>query len=256
MSEWKIKTHKKIKLKNPVLIEGLPGIGNVGKIAADLMSEQMKTKLLYSIFSHSLPNSVFVTEDNLVELPTLEIHHKRHNGKDYLFLLGDFQPMKEEDSYDFSQTIVDLMKKTGGKEIVTLGGIGFQQLKKKPKVYCTGNDKKFIESFSKVGTTNQLYGIVGPIIGVSGLLLGLSGREKIPAAALLAETVADPVHVGLIEAKQLMTVLKKKYGFDIDMKKLNKDIKDFQDQLKPILDKQQEVKELPGAVAKDTNYIG
>ena len=42
---WKIKQFgKKPKLKNPTLIEGLPGIGNVGKIAADFIVDELKAK--------------------------------------------------------------------------------------------------------------------------------------------------------------------------------------------------------------------
>ena len=41
--KWKITPLiEDIKLNNPVLIEGLPGIGNVGKIAADFIVEELK----------------------------------------------------------------------------------------------------------------------------------------------------------------------------------------------------------------------
>jgi hypothetical protein len=64
---WKItKTVKKIpKLKNPILIEGLPGIGNVGKVAVDFIIDELKAKKLYDIFSYTFPHSVFVNEKSL-----------------------------------------------------------------------------------------------------------------------------------------------------------------------------------------------
>ena len=87
--------------------------------------------------------------------------------------------MSEESSYDFSEKLLELVQSHGGKEVVTLGGIGLPTAPKKPKVYCTGNSKKMIESFKK-GTKIQskLYGIVGPIVGVSGLLVGLAEKKK------------------------------------------------------------------------------
>ena len=86
MSEWKIRVTKKVSLSQPVLIEGMPGIGNVGKIAADLIVEQLRATRIISFFSYCLPNSVFVKEDNLVELPRIELYHKRKNKKDFLLL--------------------------------------------------------------------------------------------------------------------------------------------------------------------------
>ena len=166
MSNWKITNLKKVKVNNPVLIEGMPGIGNVGKIAADLIVEQLKAVNIITLFSHCLPNSVFVNEDNLVELPRIEIYHKKKGSRDFLFLVGDVQPMKEEDSYSFAEAVLGLAKNFRVKEIITLGGIGLQEQPKKPKVFCTGNDKKIVQEFIKLGAISKLYGVVGPIMGI------------------------------------------------------------------------------------------
>ena len=70
---WKINTvGKKQVLKNPILIVGLPGIGNVGKVSVDFMIDELKAKKVYELFSYSFPHSVFVNEDNLVELPSIK----------------------------------------------------------------------------------------------------------------------------------------------------------------------------------------
>jgi proteasome assembly chaperone (PAC2) family protein len=58
-------------------------------------------------FSYDLPNSVFVNENNLVELPKIEMYHKKINGKDFLFLAGDVQPSSERASYVFSELILE-----------------------------------------------------------------------------------------------------------------------------------------------------
>jgi hypothetical protein len=263
MTDWKITQTKKIKLNKPVLIVGLPGIGNVGKIAVDIISEQLKAEKIVSFFSHCLPNSVFVKEDNTVELPKIEMLHKRlSKGKgkgDFLFLVGDVQPMKEEDSYSFAQAVLDVAKKYGCKEIVTLGGIGLQEPPKKPKLFCTGNDNKFIKEFVKIGASDKLFGVVGPIMGISGLLLGLGKNEGVSAVALLVETYGHPVHIGLSEAKELMAMLEKKYKLGLDLKKIDKDIKKFESELKP-LSRQKELLDQEAhkdsQFHQDTSYIG
>ena len=75
---WEVTQEEKTlpKLKNPLFIEGLPGIGNVGKIAVDFLIEELKAKKLYSFFSYKFPHSVFVNEKNLVEMPKIEIYYK------------------------------------------------------------------------------------------------------------------------------------------------------------------------------------
>ena len=106
MTKWDIKLlDKKVKIKNPVIFEGLPGIGNVGKIAADFIMEEIKAKKIYEIFSYSFPHSVFVNEDNLVDLPSISIYHKKIKNQDILILSGDIQPTEEEACYTFCEKI-------------------------------------------------------------------------------------------------------------------------------------------------------
>ena len=76
--KWEItKEGKEPQLSNPVLIEGLPGIGNVGKIAVDFMVEELKAVKIYSFFCHKFPSSVFVNQQNLVEMPKIEMYYKK-----------------------------------------------------------------------------------------------------------------------------------------------------------------------------------
>ena len=61
-------------LHKPIFIEGLPGIGNVGKIAVDFFIDELKAIKLYSFFSYKFPHSVFINEKNLVEMPKIELY--------------------------------------------------------------------------------------------------------------------------------------------------------------------------------------
>jgi len=204
---WKVRRIHKIKISNPILIEGLPGMGSVGKIAVDFMIESLKAKKVFEIYSYASPPSVFVNEDNLVELPTIEIYYKKLGKNSLLFLTGDMQPFDEESCYEFCEEVLDMFQKFKGREIITLGGVGLQKIPKKPKVYCTGNTKSIIPKYAIGNVSNKLYGVVGPIMGVSGLLLGLAGQRKISAVTLLAETVGDPHHLGIKEAREILKTL-------------------------------------------------
>ena len=258
---WKITKVGKIpKLKNPVFIEGLPGIGNVGKIAVDFIVEELKAKKIYDLFSYTLPHSVFVNEDNLVELPKIEIYCKKTKKQDLLFLIGDLQPLDEVSNYEFCESILDILEELGCKEIITVAGIGLQNIPKKPKVYCTGNDKDMIKRYKK-GTKlkDELYGVVGPIVGVSGILLGLSKKRNIPAIGFLAETLGHPMYLGIKGSKEIVNILNKKLDLKIDVNKLEKEIKDLEkEMLKRTEDLINVTKKNPMGLKgkKDSSYIG
>ena len=261
---WKIIQFGKIpNLKNPVFIEGLPGIGNVGKVAVDFLIDELKAKKLYEITSYTFPHSVFVNEDNLVELPIVEVFYKQFSGKNDLLLLGgDVQPIDEVSSYEFSEKVLDIVEKFHGKEVITLGGIGLADIPKKPKIYCTGNSKKMIARYKNGLVSNSLYGVVGPIVGISGLLLGLASRRNIEAISLLAETYGHPMYLGIKGAKEILNVLNKKLALNIDISKLDKEIKDIESELLKKTEQLSEVtkqialKKMQKRFGRDVDYIG
>ncbi|MBW2991840.1 PAC2 family protein [Candidatus Woesearchaeota archaeon] len=266
MGTWKISLipKRQPKLNKPILIEGLPGIGNVGKVAADFLIEELGAVKLYDIFSYTFPHSVFVNEDNLVELPTIELYYKKfEKGNDLLILAGDVQPIDEISSYKFSDKVLDILEEYHGKTVITLGGIGLAQVPKKPKVYCTGNNQKFIQNFRKeTSMDSKLYGVVGPIVGVSGLLLGLAAKRNIDAISLLAETYGHPMYLGVKGAREIVKVLNKKLSLKIRLSKLDKEIEEMElEMMKKTEDltkvsKQAALKKIKGKFVKDVNYIG
>jgi len=265
MSTWKIDLiGKKPKLNKPILIEGLPGIGNVGKVAIDFLIDELKAKKMYEITSHTFPHSVFVNEDNLVELPRIEIYYKTFGKKkhDLILLGGDVQPIDEVSSYEFSEKVLDMLQQFKSKEVITLGGIGLSEIPKKPKVYCTGNTKSIIQKYKNKMVNDKLYGVVGPIVGVSGLLIGLAKRRKIDAISFLAETYGHPMYLGIKGAIEILKVLDNQLGLNINMQRLHKEIKGIESD---ILNKTEQfgevtrqtaIKKLKSKFGGEVDYIG
>ena len=225
---WKLNQIAKSvpKLNHPILVEGLPGIGNVGKVAVDFLIEELGAEPLYRIRSYSFPHSVFVNDENLIELPTMELFVKQRKGKpDLLFLAGDIQPIDEAASYEFCDFLLDLCQRFGVREIVTIGGIGLPTVPEKPKVYCTANGKAIMKRYRK-GTKLQerLHGVVGPIVGVTGLLVGMAAERKVEAICLLAETYGHPMYLGVKGSHEVLRVLEKNLNVKINLKALDKEI--------------------------------
>ena len=241
------KFKKGIKAKR--VIVGLPGIANVGKIAIDFMVESLKAEKVLEVESDSFPNSVFVNPENLVDLPKVVLY----NHKDLMFLTGDVQPLNEKDCYNFCEFLLDLLEETKCSEIITLGGIGLPRIPKKVKVYVTGNDRKVVKEYGKEAS-NEIFGVVGPIIGVTGLLIGLSVKRKIKGVSLLAQTYGHPSYLGIKGSRELLDIINRKFKLKLNLNDLDKEIreleKDFTEDAKI-----EKVKEefVPG---REMRYIG
>ena len=252
---------KKFKVNNPVLIEGLPGIGNVGKIVVDFLIDQLKHELVYEIYSKSFPHSVFVNEDNIIELPKVDIYKVSIKNRDLLLLSGDIQPVDEESSYEFSNLIVDIAKENGCKEIITLGGIGLNSEPNSPKVYGVANNSKSKEKYKKIsGNVNFDKVKAEAIIGATGLILGIADLKKISGIGLLVETFAHQFHIGLKESKELLKSIKNIFNLDIELSDLDKEIKQEERNQAKNLQKQSKVLSKTvkriNAKGSDTSYIG
>lgn len=253
---WDITWHvKNRKFTDTVLIEGLPGIANVGKIAVDFLVDEVKAKKLCTFTSNYLPQTVFINEKGLIELSKIEMYYKRQKkGPDLIFLSGDIQPTNEVACHTLVKTIIDLVPILNIQEIYTTGGIGLQNVPDKPTVYATTNNvdlqKRLSKKQYKINT--KIYGVVGPVMGVTGVLVA---RSPVPAAALLAETFGHQMYLGVKGAKAIVTSLGKIVGAKFNIKHLGKEVVDFENEV------MQKTKELlqetvAGAKPVDNHYIG
>jgi hypothetical protein len=258
MGAWRIELmSKKPRLANPILIEGLPGIGNVGKVVVDFIVEKTKATRLFSFKSNNMPHSVFVNDQNLVQLPSIEMYYVQRKRRGFLLLVGDVQPIDEVSCYEFSDKVLDVLGSFKGKELITIGGIGLDHVPRNPKIYCTGNRKDIISKY-KQGTVlnDQLYGVVGPIMGVSGLLVGLATRRNIAGISLLAETYGHPMYLGIRGAREVLKILNQKLGLDLDLRDLDKQISQREQEAMKRTEGLAVSKPKRSRKLKDMSYIG
>lgn len=251
-SSWKIKQINKIEIGEAILIGGLPGIGNVGKIAIDFIIDNLKAKKIFEFSSYKLPHCVFVNEQNIIELPSIELFYKKVKNKQLLLLSGDIQPLDEPSCYEFCNKVLDLFEHYKGKEIISLGGIALDKNPKSPKIYCTGTNHKIIKKYQAGSFNKNVNQLIGPIIGVSGVLTGLAGKRKINAVTILAETFGHPAYFGVRGAKEILKLLNRKLDLKLDIKKLDEEIKDIEQEFKP----KREAPIFKQDTSKRVNYIG
>ena len=216
-----INQHKKIKLNDPILIEGLPGIGNVGKIAAEYVVEKMKMEKYADIFSEYLPPQVFMDDSGVVRLVSMTLYYKKMpKAKDLLVLVGDFQGTTQEGQYELSYFILELAKKLNVSMIYTLGGYSIGKIPENPRVLGAITNESMLKPLMAGGVVFPKGEPGGGIVGSAGLILGL-GKElfDLKGACLMGETsgyFADPKGARVL-VKALVNLLKLKIDItDLD----------------------------------------
>src|SRR5256712_5955569 len=177
------------KLDDPTCIEGLPGIGNVGKLAAEHLKDELKAVKFAEIFSKYFPPQVLVQEDGQVKLVNNEMHYvKRGAGKDLVLITGDYQGLTPEGQYELSDFILKELKKLGVRRVFTLGGDGMGRMVTKPRGPRAATRLGLVKEVEKDGGAFSRGEPGAGIVGASGLLLGLGRPYDTNAACLMGET--------------------------------------------------------------------
>ena len=221
MRETFIKEFVKVQLNNPILIEGLPGLGIVGRIATRYLIKQLKAEKLAFLYSPHFPYFVLVSKKGSVRLLRGAFYFWKRKGgnNDLMFFTGDSQAQTIEGQYEISDRILDFAKHHGVKLIVTIGGYRME-VTDKPRVIAAATN------FELLGRAIQAKAITSPmgspIVGTAGLILGLARFRKIDALCLLGETrgyLPDPK-----AAKSVLEVLKAILSLDVDLTGLDEEI--------------------------------
>jgi uncharacterized protein (TIGR00162 family) len=221
VKETYIKELKQIEPNNPVLIEGLPGLGLVGKIAIRYLIKKLNAKKFAHLYSPHFPYFVLVNKKGNVRLLRGAFYFwKNSNGpNDLILFTGDSQSQTIEGQYEIADRMLDFAQRHKVKTIVTIGGYRMET-REKPNVFAAATDKELLDVALDAGAVVSSSG--SPIVGTAGLILGLARFRKISAVCLLGETrgyLPDP-----LAARSVLEVLKTAFHFDVNLEGLNEEI--------------------------------
>jgi len=243
MEKTIVKEKMKPDLKKSVLIEGLPGLGMVGRIVTRYLIKQLKAKKLAELYSPHFPYYVLVNKKGSVRLLRGEFYFwKNETGENDLILLtGDHQAQTIEGQYDVASCILDFAEKYAVKMAVTIGGYR-KEAEETPKVVAVSTNPKLLNRALQAEAVTSPAG--NPIVGTAGLLLGLARFRNIDALCLLGETcgyLRDPR-----AAKSVLRVLQKILDLKVDLSGLEGEIKKSNE----IVEKMREIEERREAYAQ------
>ncbi|MFP8954503.1 proteasome assembly chaperone family protein [Natrialbaceae archaeon A-arb3/5] len=256
MDELEIDDVAEVDLNDPVLVEGLPGVGHVGKLAVDHVLEELEgeSTLVRRIYSHEFPPQVTI-EGGVSELTCAELYAVSvKDGRDLLVLTGDHQAQTNEGHYTLTSAFLDVAEEFGASEVFALGGVPTGELIDEYAVVGAVSDESMLDSFEDAGVEFREDEPAGGIVGVSGLLLGLGERRGFEAACLMGETsgyLVDPK-----SARAVLEVLEELLGFELDYESLDERADEMEDVIGKIQEMEQQQQQMDVPTDDDLRYIG
>jgi hypothetical protein len=252
MKDIEVVTLAEPTLHKPIMIEGLPGVGHVGKLVADHMVAELNAEKIMEIYSSHFPPQVLILSDGTARLIQNSVYAWHSENVDLLILVGDNQSATNAGHYILTDFFLDVASKYNVRRIYTLGGYGIGQLVDKQAVIGAVNDARLIKEMKEYGVKFRMNEPGGGIVGVSGLLLGLARRRKMEAICLMGLTsgyLVDPK-----SAQAVLSVLSKALGIEVSMKALEERAKEMERIIAKI--KEMEQMQLPKIVSEeDLRYI-
>ena len=237
-------------LEDPVLIEGLPGVGHVGKLAAEHLLEEFDGELVRRVYATEFPPQVNVDDEGVAELTCAEFHAVETDGADLLVLTGDHQAGSNEGHYRLTSTFLDVAEEFGAQRAFALGGVPTGELVEEYTVLGAVSDGDLTADLEDAGVEFRADEPAGGIVGVSGLVLGLGGRRGVEAACLMGETsgyLVDPK-----SARAVLEVLEAVLDLSVDYESLE----DRAEEMEEVVGKIREMQEGPAVPDDDLRYIG
>jgi len=252
MEDIVVRFIEKPGLKDPVLVEGLPGVGNVGKLAAEHLVDQLKAKKFAEVYSKHFPPQVLVKDSGTVRLVSNELYYIRREEpkRDVVILTGDYQGLTPDGQYELSDRMLQIARDMGVKEIFTLGGYGLGRMIEKPRVLGAATSEELVEKMKGFGVTFSKGEPGSGIVGASGLLLGLGMLYDIRCVCLMGETsgyFVDPK-----AAQAVLEVLSRILDVSVDFT----DLEDKAEQIDLITSKLKEQEPQAEPTKEDLGYIG
>jgi len=182
---------EKPKLNNPILLEGLTGIGCVANIAALHLIMDLNAKRFAQIVSSSFQDFAVTTQGGSVRSPMNELYYvKREDGnRDLIIWYGNTQALSIPGQYELCGKVLKLVQELGCNYVISIGGFKKDEAQPVPGIYSTATDLDTMKTVLDLGTKVM----VGNVFGIAGISIGLAKLYDMKGFSLLVDTPSmDP----------------------------------------------------------------
>jgi uncharacterized protein (TIGR00162 family) len=212
-----IEISEKPKLNDPILIEGLPGIGFVANIAVLHLINELKAKRFAEIVSASFQDFAVTTENGGTRSPINELYYckREDGGRDLILWYGNTQALTTFGQYELCGKVLDIVQELGCRFVISIGGFKKDEMQAVPGIYSTATDQETMKEALDLGTKVM----VGHVFGIAGLIIGLGKLRNLKGFALLVDTLG--MYPDANATKYALTSLGKYLNLNVDLSKLD-----------------------------------
>ncbi|MFB6174676.1 MAG: proteasome assembly chaperone family protein [Candidatus Nanohalobium sp.] len=254
MSKTELKLEKEPEVENPIFIEGLAGIGHIGRNCVSYIADNLGAEKIGEIHSHHFPPYTIVTDEKEVEMIKNNIYQlQRDDAEDIILLEGNAQASNPEGHYDIAEQILSFIEDADASEIVTIGGYGTGDVVEDPEVFGAVTDGDQREKYREHLEFDH---DVGQIVGVSGLLVSMGEKRGFDGVCILGETpgflLSDPK-----STEAVLQALEEILEVDLDYSDLDDKVQESQEVLKKLQNlKDSQSPDQDQQKGSDLGYIG
>jgi len=241
LSNWtEVKLVQKIAFDQPVvLIQGLPGLGFVGKITVDYLIEELKATRFAELSSSflTMPDGsvgIQINSDGTYVLPRLDFYAYTSSNPNLIFLTGETQPASFG-QYLVANSALDFAQQFSCSRILAIGG--FQTLNEQDlgKVYGVLSDQKLTDELNKC---DVIVTKGGAITGACGMILGLGHLRSIDCIGLLGATRGE--YPDMAAAKSVIQIVTKMFGLQVSLSRIDSEINEMRSKMESLRNVQSE----------------
>lgn len=231
----RIQVKADLELDDPMLVEGLPGVGLVGKIATDLLVDQYDMTYFASIDAEGIPQVAIYDEDERDVQPPVRIYADEE--RDLLALQSDV-PVSRTVAVDFADSVTNWLTDLGATPVY-LSGLPVENPATVPDVYgiATGDAAGLLDEHDVPLPPER--GVVG---GPTGALINRAGETGLGSVGLVVES--DPQFPDPAAANQLIKDgVARVVDIDVDTSELTDRAEEIREQKEKLAQRMQQASE-------------
>jgi proteasome assembly chaperone (PAC2) family protein len=217
LMETRVWVRRNTRIDNPIVIIGLPGLGRIGGIISRYLIRRLNTRLVGIVTSPYFSNQVIVSKNGVARITAVKIckSESKFNGSDLLVVTAGEHLENIWGEYDVAMKMMRFLIKRGVRLIVTAGGhISASESK---RAIGFASNKQLLKKLEEAGCRKAEIGT--PVVGLSGIILGLSSIMGVDAVCILGETTS--IRPDAEGSREVLNVLNRFLNLKLD-------IEDFQ----------------------------
>lgn len=219
---------KKQKTKGPLtIINGFPGIGLVGNIAANHLIDSLGLPMVGYVESAHIPPIAVIHKGAI--LPPLRIYQK-----DNMMVVCSDTVVSLRETVELSSMLGEWFEKQSPAQVISLAGIGVIGQTQQKFIFGTATNEALTRKLTKNGVTLIKEGVIS---GMSGQLLLECAHRRLPSICLLAQT--DQMKADPGAAAVLIQKLNEVTGMKVDVSALNQEAEKIKERMKSLAEQMQ-----------------